>query len=454
MSSKLPSFSSRFAFIMVTAGAAVGLGNVWAFPFVAGMNGGGSFLVIYLLALFLVATPVFMAELLLGRMGAASPPTALSNLQAKAGDKASWAIVGWVGLAGTIIVLSFYAVIAGQTMAWGLKSASGLFAGQAGSTIDTMDGDFKSTVWNPLIWHSLFIGLTILVVTRDVRVGIERVGKWLMPLLFIILVGLVIYASNTSGFAQAIDFLLTFRPVDLTSGLLLEAVGQAFFSLSVGVGGIMMFGAYMGGDVRMGPAVFWIVIMDLVVALLAGLAIFPLVFSEGMDPAAGPGLVFKTLPIIFARLDGGAIIGTAFFLLLTFAAITSAISLLAPTVQRLHEAGWSRTKAAITMGLCAWALGFATIFSFNIWQEWYPLSFVAVLDGKTIFELMREGVSNIILPLAGVAYAYMVGWRLKREDIRSGLLMEDGIIFKSWYFSIRFIVPAAIAALFLSPLMR
>lgn len=453
MSAKLPSFSSRFAFIMVTAGAAVGLGNVWAFPFVVGMNGGGSFIVIYLLALLLVATPVLMAELLLGRMGAASPPTALANLATKAGSRQKWSLVGWVGLVGTIVILSFYAVIAGQSMAWGLLAASGEFSGASSDAIVAMDQDHKATVYGPMLWHSLFLLMTTLVVTRDIRSGIERTGKYLMPALFVILAGLVFYASSTTGFGKALDFLFNFRAIDLKPALLIEAVGQAFFTLSVGVGGVMMFGAYMGDDVKMGPAVFAIVLMDLVVALLAGLAIFPLVFAEGMDPSAGPGLVFITLPVIFARITGGAVIGTAFFLLLTFAAITSAISLLAPTVQRLNEAGWSRTKAAFVMGGAAWLLGFATIFSFNIWQDWHPLSFIGALDGKTVFELMREGVSNIILPLAGVAYAYMVGWRLKREDVRQGLLMPEGIIFNIWYFSIRFIVPLAIAALFLSSLV-
>ena len=323
-----PSFTSRLAFIIAAAGSAVGLGNVWGFTYVAGQNGGGGFVLIYLLALAFVAGPAFMAEMLIGRMGKASPPTALGKLQASVGAKLSWPAVGWVGLVGTIMVLSFYAVIAGQAMYYGLIALEGGFAGWSEGAVVALDADFKADPLAMALWSAAFMAFTAAIVSFDIRTGIERAGKVMMPTLFIMLI------------------LFGFHGIDLTSRLFLEAVGQAFFTLGVGVGGIMTYGSYMGDDVKLPRATFWIVAMDLFVALAAGLAIFPLVFASGVEATAGPGLVFLTLPIIFTEIPGGAFVAFGFFLLLTFAAVTSSISLLAPTVARMTEGRTGRPLAA------------------------------------------------------------------------------------------------------------
>lgn len=447
-----PTFSSRIGFILVTAGAAVGLGNVWSFTYVAGKNGGGGFVLVYLLTLLFIAAPVFMAELLLGRMGRASTPTGLKKLQVNAGSKLPWALPAWVGLVASIFVLSFYSVIAGQVMAYGFEALKGGFAGWSADQIVALDASFKANPLSPIFWSALFILLAAAVVSLDVRAGLERTGKWLMPILLFMLVGLVGFAAFKADFAAGFNFLFGFREITLSPHILLEAVGQAFFTLSVGVGGIMLLGSYMGKDVHLPKASAWIIMMDLSVALLAGLAIFPLLFSAGMDPAVGPGLVFVTLPLVFADIPGGALLAFVFFLLLSFAAFTSAISLLATPTARMEESGISRGRSAWYLGGSAFALSLLTTLSFSSWQDFYPLAFLG-FDGMTFFDLIREGVNNIVLPLGGLAFALMVGWGLKRETVREALPMKNQLFFTVWYGVLRYLVPIAITALFVTAML-
>jgi len=444
-----PTFSSRLGFILVTAGAAVGLGNVWSFTYVAGKNGGGGFVLIYLLTLFLVAAPVFMAELLLGRMGKASPPTALKTLQVNSGSKLPWALPAWIGLVASVLVLSFYAVISGQVMAYAYEALTGGFAGWSADQVMALDADFKANPVSPIFWSGLFTFLAGAVVSLGVRAGLERTGKWLMPILLVMLLGLVAFAAVKGDFAAGFNFLFGFHEITLSPHILMEAVGQAFFTLSVGIGGIMLLGSYMGDDVHLPKASAWIILMDLSVALLAGLAIFPLLFSADVDPAVGPGLVFVTLPLVFSDLPGGALLAFVFFLLLSFAAFTSAISMLATPTARLEEAGWSRKQSTLFLGGSAFALSFLTTLSFSVWRDFYPLAFMG-LDGMTPFDLVREGINNIVLPLGGLAFALMVGWGLKRDDVRAALPMQNLVLFNIWYAVLRYLVPVAITALFIT----
>ncbi len=447
-----PTFSSRIGFILVTAGAAVGLGNVWGFTYVAGKNGGGGFVLVYLLTLVLIAAPVFMAELLLGRMGRASTPSGLKKLQVRAGSRLPWALPAWVGLVASVFVLSFYSVIAGQVVAYGFEALKGGFAGWTSAQVIALDADFKSSPLQPLFWSALFIFLAGAVVSLDVRSGLERTGKWLMPILLLMLVGLVGFAALKADFSAGFDFLFGFHDITLSTHILMEAVGQAFFTLSIGIGGIMLLGSYMGDNVHLPKASAWIILMDVSVALLAGLAIFPLLFSANMDPAVGPGLVFVTLPLVFADMTGGAVLAFVFFLLLAFAAFTSAISLLATPVARMEEGGISRKKAAVFLGAVSFILSIATTLSFSSWSNYYPLAFLG-LHGMTFFDLIREGVNNIILPLGGLAFALMVGWGLKREDVRAALPIKNRALFTIWYAVLRYLVPVAITALFVTAII-
>ena len=228
-------FSSRLAFILVTAGAAVGLGNVWFFPFAVGQNGGGTYLVLYLIILLLIATPVFVAELLLGRLGKASPPTNLKNLAKESGSRVPWVWVAWIGLISTILILSYYSIIAGQAMAYGFASLKGRWTGMGAESVVAVDTGFKASIAEPAFWHTLFIALTAWVVAKDIRAGIERTAKYLMPILFLLLVGLVLYSTTTSGFGEAVDYLFTFKAVEITPELFISAFGVAFFTIVLGI---------------------------------------------------------------------------------------------------------------------------------------------------------------------------------------------------------------------------
>ncbi len=447
-----PSFTSRLAFIIVTAGSAIGLGNIWGFTYVAGANGGGGFVLIYLLALAFVAGPAFMAELLIGRMGKASPPNAMKKLREGAKARLPWQGVAWMGLLSTILVLSFYAVIAGQGMYYGLVALQGGFEGWAEDVVVGLDASFRDAPLMMTFWSAAFMTATAIIVSFDIRTGLEGAGKILMPILFLMLLGLVVYAGQIGDMSSAVDFLFGFHGMQFGPRLFLDAVGQAFFTLGVGVGGIMTYGSYMGDDVNMPRATLWILAADLFVALAAGLAIFPLVFASGVDAAAGPGLVFMTLPLIFSDLPGGAFVAFAFFLLLTFAAVTSSISLLSPTVARLEEAGFRRGPSAAVMAFTVVTVSLLTIMSFADWRDFYPLAAIG-LDGMTPFELIREGVSNIVMPFSGLAYCLIIGWALKRGDVRAALPMKEGGLFTLWYGVMRFVAPAAIAALFIGAML-
>lgn len=446
-----PRFSSRFAFIIATAGSAIGLGNVWSFTYVAGINGGAGFILVYLLALAFIATPVFIAELLLGRMGRANPVTSLKILSAEAGSKLPWHWVAWVGLVATILVLSFYSVIAGQIMAYGYEALFGGMTDWSSEAIRAFDTEFKSDPTGPLIWSAIFCAITAFIVAAGVQGGIERASKLMMPALFLMLLGMVMYAAFSGGFARALDFLFGFNTLEFGPKLFLDAVGQAFFTIGVGVGGIMIMGSYMGRDVHLPKAAGIVVLMDLAVALLAGLAIFPLLFASDMDPAVGPGLVFVTLPVVFTEIPAGIVVAFVFFLLLTFAALTSSIVLLSPTTAKLEEWGLSRPVSAWVMASIVLVLSSLTVLSFSSWKEVYPLAFVG-LDGHTWFDLIREGVNNIILPLGGLAFALMVGWGLPRDRVVQTLSLESGALFQILYALIRFVVPVAIIALFVGVL--
>ena len=448
MNKPMPTFTSRLAFILVAAGSAVGLGNIWAFPYVAGKNGGGGFVLVYIIALALIAAPALMAELTLGRLGRGSPPTTLKRLQKAVGSKVSWSFFGWMGLIANILVLSFYGVISGQAMAYVWFAIEGQFSGLSASQVYGMDGSFKASFYGPLYWTLSFITITCVIVAFDIRVGLERAGKFLMPMLFVLLLVLVGYAGIYGDMAAAVDFLFGFSDAHIDLKVIMEAVGQAFFTLSVGVGGLMMYAAYMGEDVNIARAALWIVLLDLSIALLAGLAIFPLVYSEGVDPAAGPGLVFVTLPILFAKLPGGMFMAVLFFLLLTFAALTSSISMITSGVARFEEAGVNRVLSAIIVGVITMVLSMLTILSFGPMADLYPFADIfPSLDGMTFFDLIREGINNIILPVGGLAFVLMVGWGLKSDMINTALKGSSPAFISGLMIIWRYVVPVAIIAL-------
>jgi NSS family neurotransmitter:Na+ symporter len=443
-------WSSKFVFILAATGSAVGLGNIWKFPYITGDNGGGAFVLVYLLCIALIGIPIMMAEVMLGRRGRQSPINTMATLAREAGASPFWKWIGWMGVIAGFLILSYYSVIAGWALAYVFRAAGGAFTGVGGEEVQRMFTRLVSDPERLLAWHTIFMVMTTLVVARGVRGGLEKAVRILMPMLFVILVILVGYAMNTGYFQQGLQFL--FRPdfSRLSADGVLVAMGHAFFTLSLGMGAIMVYGSYLPEKTSIAGTTLIIALLDTLVALLAAMAIFPIVFANGLEPGVGPGLIFQTMPIAFGQMPGGILFGTLFFVLLVFAAWTSAISLIEPAVAWLVENhGFRRLTAAVLVGLLSWLLGLLTVFSFNLWEDVTPLGFLEVFRDKTFFGLFDYLTANIMLPLGGLLIAIFAGWVLKREHSVDELRLGDGLLYRGWYFLIRYLTPLAVGLVFL-----
>lgn len=454
-------WSSRLMFILAASGSAVGLGNIWKFPYIAGENGGGAFVLFYLLCIAAVGIPIMIAEVMLGRRGRQSPINTMRALARLEHGSSLWTLLGWAGVATGFIILSYYSVIAGWAMAYVFRSAAGIFNGATADGVQSIFTDFVGDPERLLAWHSLFMVMCMLVVARGVRHGLEQAVRILMPGLLLLLGVLVVYAYTEGAFTRGLDFLFQpnfeklfyacktvadgARQCEFTGDPMLIAMGHAFFTLSLGMGAIMVYGSYMPKSSSISGSVLTIAILDTLVALLAGMAIFPLVFANDLAPGGGPGLIFQTLPIAFGGMPGGALFGSLFFILLVFAAWTSAISLIEPAVAWLVEnREISRPRAAILIGVTVWMLGLGTVFSFNIWSgEAYQVF------GKTLFDLLDYLTANIMLPLGGLFIALFAGWVMQRESSAQELAMHP-LAFGLWRILIRYVTPLIVVAVFLN----
>jgi len=454
-------WSSRGVFIIATVGSAVGLGNIWKFPYITGEYGGGAFVVVYLMCIALIGIPIMMAEILLGRRGRASPISTMRRLAREEGSSRAWSLVGYSGVVAGFLILSFYSVIAGWALAYVFEAASGGFNAVTAEGAARLFGDLVGSPQQLLMWHSVFIVMTTLVVARGVREGLERAVSIMMPALFVMLLVMVGYAAVEGDFARGFGFLfdVNFAKVfELCTGTgdaldcrfsgepVLVAMGHAFFTLSLGMGAIMAYGAYVPDRASITGATITIAAADTVVALLAGLAIFPIVFASGLEPSAGPGLIFQTLPIAFGNMPGGQWFGTIFFVLLVFAAWSSSISLVEPAVAWLVDSrGWRRGAAAVMVGALAWFLGIGSALSFNLWSgEEYQLF------GRTLFDLKDFVASNIMLPLGGLLIALFVAYGAGRHMALDELSISRQRLFDAWWFVIRYVSPVGITIVFLN----
>ncbi len=441
-------WSSRMAFILAATGSAVGLGNIWKFPYIAGENGGGAFVLVYLLCVLLIGIPIMMAEVLIGRRGRQSPINTMRTLAHEESQHGIWQMIGWSGMIAGFLIISFYSVIAGWALAYVFRTAAGVFTGV---TADGAASIFSALVSDPerlLAWHTVFMVMTMVVVSRGVRSGLEKAVRILMPLLFLLLLLLVGYAMNSGKFAEGLDFLFTPDFSALSAGAVLTAMGHAFFTLSLGMGAIMAYGSYLPKSVSIAKTSLVIALMDTAVALLAGMAIFPLVFANGLEPGAGPGLIFQTLPLAFGHMAGGILFGTLFFLLLTFAAWTSAISIIEPAVAWLVEnRRVNRIKAATIIGVAAWLMGIVTIMSFNDWA--FEFSFAGETKSSGLFDVLDILTANIMLPLGGLAMAIFAGWYMSERSTADELNIGDGLLYQGWRFLVRFVAPFAVIMVFL-----
>ena len=445
-------WSSRWIFIMAATGSAVGLGNIWRFPYLTGENGGGAFVLVYLFCVVMMGIPIMMAEILLGRRGRKSPVNTMHTLAAEEGLNSNWFLLGWLGVIAGFIILSYYSVIAGWTIAFIFKTGMGDFIG---SNADQTTAIFSELISNPVVllfWHSIFMFLTIYVVSRGVKSGLEKAVKFLMPALFILLLIMVAYAMSTEKFLDGLKYLFvpdfgSLANKNLFSDVFLPALGQAFFSLSIGMGAIMIYGSYLSKESSITFNCFVIALADTGVAILAGVAIFPIVFTYGLEPSGGPVLIFVSLPIAFGQMPFGTFFGCLFFILLMFAAWTSSISLLEPAVTWMVEKRkMTRCKAAYIAGFIAWFLGLLTVLSFNHWA--FKFSFAGVIKENGLFDVFDILTANIMLPLGGVLIAIFASWLMSKSSTVDELGLGDSIAYKIWRFIARYVAPLGVIIIF------
>jgi len=442
-------WSSRWLFVLAAAGSAVGIGNIWKFPYVAGQNGGGAFVLIYLVCVAVVGIPIMMSEVMMGREGRHSPINTMRSLVERSEANGLWVLIGWMGVLAGFLILSYYAVIAGWAMNYVWLTATGTFESvNAQGASNTFDA-FLTQPLQLIFWQTIFMALTVWIVGKGVTKGLETAIRVFMPILFILLITLLVYSVNSGGFEQGWDFMFNVDASAFTNPQIwLLAMGQSFFTLSLGMGAMMAYGAYVPENAGIGGMVVTIAALDTVVAIAAGLAIFPIVFANGLDAAQGPGLMFVTIPLAFGQFPLGAVFGSLFFILVTFAALTSAISLTEPALAYLvEEYNAKRPRVAISLGVICWILGLGTVFSFNVWSD------VTVVGGLTIFDFVDYVSQNIMLPLGGLLIAVFGVWVLPKLILRKQLGLRSRTSMSLWKIVGGIIAPLGVLAVFINILL-
>jgi len=443
-------WSSKTSFLMATIGIAVGLGNIWRFPYVVGTNGGGAFVLVYIITLLCFAAPIMVAELILGRQGRQDPLGTIKALVKKNGANKAWHAIGWLSLLIPFIALSYYSVVAGWTVDYTAQSLVGTFnnidSEGSKSYFQSLAGSASKSIFLLLA----FIAFSAFIISRGLKDGLEKSVKFLMPLLFVILVFLVIYAAIAGDFATGFSYLFTPDLSKITADVVLAAMGQAFFSLGVGAGSVMAYGGYLSKDISIPRSVLVVSFADTLVALLAGLAIFPFVFAFGLEPSSGPGLIFETLPIAFGQVAGGQWISLLFFLLLAGAALTTALSMLECIVRYLSDKyKFSRVKSTILAASGSAILGLGAAMSFNLLSNFTPLGFIDTLANKTLFDLMDYSVANIMIPLNALLIVLFCAWIMKANVVEKEFSTSRNSFYKPWLIIIKFVAPVGILAVLL-----
>ena len=431
-------------FILAVSGSAIGLGNIWKFPYIAGVNGGGAFVIIYLICIFSIGLPIMISEIMIGRKGRRNPITSMEILGVEETGSSIWKIVGFIGLMAGFLILSFYSVIAGWTFHYFLLTLQGLFIETSAVEVNTIFNQLTQSISKQLIYHSIFMILTISIIARGVRNGLERAVYFMMPSLLIIMFILLYYSITQGKFIEGVSFLFYPDFSIITASTVLVAMGHAFFTLSLGMGCVVMYGAYLQDHESIFRTSVIIILCDTFIALFAGLIIFPIVFANNLDPGTGPGLIFQTLPLAFGQINGGVLFGALFFALITFAALTSAISLLEPSVVWLIEKKKiGRLTASILMGILIWFMGLFTILSFN------NLSSFTFWKG-TIFDNIDFLASNILLPVSGLLFTIFASWFMSHKSSKKELSDTTVFQYNLWRFLARYIAPLAVIIILVS----
>ena len=443
------SFGSRFGALVAMAGSAVGLGNLWRFPYLVGENGGAAFIIIYILLSFVICLPIFISEFVIGRRSQKNAFAAFRDLS----GGSAWRWVGLFTIIVPLVVLSYYSVIGGWSVEYLLKSLTFSFTGEASQSVfHSMFTDFVSSTWAPLIAHTAFLLVTTLIVIVGIKDGIEKFSKVMMPLLFFMVVAIAIYSITLPGASAGLDYLFNPDFSKITGKAIAAALGQAFFSLSLGFGTIMTYASYVSKKENIMFQSAATAVSDLMFAMIAGMAIMPAVFAFGLNPQSGPGLVFETLPFVFGQMPAGGVVAILFFLALLVAALTSSISMLEVAVAYLvEEKKFSRLWACVVLFAVCWVVGAICSLSFG------PLSDIKI-DGGNIFDFFDNLSSNILMTLGSLLTVLFVGWRLKKTDVydeftNGGTLSRNASLFGVLWFLIRYVCPLAIAAIFISGLL-
>ena len=447
--SVLTHWSSTRVLVLAAAGAAIGFNNFWQFPHLLGSYGGGAFLIVYLGCLVLIGVPLLMAELMLGRLGRASPVGTLRHLAGLTRSDPNWALVGAMGVIAGFLIFAYLSVIAGWTLAHTLRALVGAFAGL---TADGIGSQFAQLVKDPekqLFWYTLFMGATLLVAARGLRAGVEIAVKLVVPLLLVLLGVLLVYAATTGGTGRALTQLFVPDFTRLGSAGILNAMTHALFTLGLGTGVMLMYGAYATAHTELSRASLRVVALDTLTGVAAAVIIFSVLYAGSVEPVAGAALVFQALPLAFDHIPFGGVAGTAFFLLLTLVAWVSALAFVeAPLVWLGERYGLSRRRAALACGVAGWLLGVVVMLSFNAWA--FSFKFFGVVKKLGMFDVLQILTAHLLLPLGGILLALFAGWVVRPATSREALGLRSSCSFDAWLWSVRAVIPILLVIVMLS----
>jgi NSS family neurotransmitter:Na+ symporter len=435
-------WSSRLGFLLAAVGFAVGMGNIWRFPYQLGENGGSAFLIIYLACALGIGLPLLVTELSIGRRGGASASQSVVNVAKESGRGAGWGFIGNLGIFCAFVILSYYTVLSGWTVDYLFKAATGRFEGTDADATGAMFANLLANPWVLMFWNTIIHIMIVIVIRQGVQTGIERAMKILMPSLFAAMIVMVLYGVFAGDMATTLRFLLEPDFSKITFGTLMAAIGQAFFSIGIGMGGLIVFGAYMPKDFSIPRSSVAVILMDTGVAVIAGFAIFPLVFQYGLNPGGGPGLIFQTLPLAFGQMPGGQIFGSIFFILLISAALSSCLGLAEGVTNWLDEhMHVPRPRGVLLVVGAAWILGIASILGFSVWKDVRLLEFIPSYRGLDIFDTLDTLAANNLLLIGGSMSAIFFGWFVPKALKLDEMGVPDSLFFAFWRFMIRFVIP-------------
>ncbi|WP_106477183.1 sodium-dependent transporter [Phytohalomonas tamaricis] len=438
-------WAGRWGFVLAATGSAVGLGNIWKFPYMTGEYGGAAFVLVYLMCIVALGVPIMMAEIVFGRRGRGSPVDALKRLARESQRSELWSLVGWVAMLCGFLILCFYVVVAGWAFSYVWKTLSG---GLGLPSVEAYGALFEATnsnVWTLGGWSTLVTVLTMVIVGRGVQEGIEKSVNWMMPGLVLLLAIMIVYAAFSGGFKEGVNFLFAFDFSKISSEALLAGLGHAFFTLSLASGAILTYGAYLPAGRSIAQTTLLVAFCDTVVALMAGLAIFPIIFANGMDPSSGPGLIFMSLPLAFDQMPFGSIFALVFFVMLSLAALTSSISMVEATISFLEtHTPYTRGRLSIGVGFVLWIISLFAVMSFNVGADWKAL-------GMTVFDWLDYITSRWMMPLGGLMTAILAGYIFNADSLRDEIGLT-GMAWRLWRFLLRYVTPVCIIMIFLDAL--